>query len=379
MVVLGTRPEAIKLAPVIAELGRSAGIETRVVVTAQHRQLLDSVLQTWRIVPDVDLDLMRDGQSPTQVAARTLAGLEPVLAAERPDWVLVQGDTTSTMAAAIAAHYAGIAVGHVEAGLRSRDRANPFPEETNRVLTGHVADLHFAPTPRARENLLREGIDPAAILVTGNTVIDALLAALRSPWSPQCGSPLARLPADRDWLLVTAHRRESFGRPLEGICLALKRLSARGDVQLIVPVHPNPNVTRTIEAALAGDPAISLLAPLDYRPLLWLLERARLILTDSGGIQEEAPTLGKPVLVLRERTERPEAIEYGTARLVGTDPERIVAEANRLLDDPAAYEAMARAGNPFGDGQAAVRIVAALRGDRGVPEWLPQPGSGHEP
>ncbi len=374
MVILGTRPEAIKLAPVIDRLRRSTGDQTTVVVTAQHRELMDSVLEVWNIVPDVDLDIMRPNQSPTQVAALTLSGLEPVLQAERPDWVLVQGDTTSAMAAAIAAHYAGIAVGHVEAGLRSGDRANPFPGETNRIVTGHVAQLHFAPTWRARQNLVAEGISPAAILVTGNTVVDALLATVRLPWAPEDGSPLAEIPTARQWLLVTALRRESFGRPLRNICTALERLSSRGDVEIIYPVHPNPNVADAVKETLGGNPAIRLLEPLEYRPLVWLLERVRLVLTDSGGIQEEAPTLGKPVLVLRDRTERPEAIEYGAARLVGTDPERIVAETSRLLDDQAAYDAMARAVNPFGDGKAAERIVAALRGDRQVGEWLPQPG-----
>lgn len=361
LVVFGTRPEAIKMVPVIQQLRRRPEqFQVRVCVTAQHRQMLDQVLVLFDIMPDVDLDLMEEGQTPTQVAARVLARLESVLSAERPDWILVQGDTTTVMAAAIAAHYLGVRVGHVEAGLRSFDRANPFPEEMNRVVTDHVSDLHFAPTQQARRNLLREGFTDASIQVTGNTVIDALLQVAAQPWEPRDEALLA-IRDDHQWMiLVTAHRRENFGTPLADICTALRTLAGRGDVRVVYPVHRNPNVWEPVHAALADVPGITLLHPVDYRTLVWLLKRCTLVLTDSGGIQEEAPALGKPVLVLREVTERPEGVEAGTARVVGTDPARIVAEVSRLLDDETTYQAMARAVNPYGDGHAAERIVEAL-------------------
>jgi len=369
MLIFGTRPEAIKLAPVITALSNDPNFETIVVVTAQHRDLLDGVLNLFGIKPDIDLNLMRLNQSPTSVAAAILAGLEPILATHKPDWVLVQGDTTTVMAAAIAAHYARIRVGHVEAGLRSYDRANPFPEEMNRVITGHISDLHFAPTAGARDNLLREGIDPNSVIVTGNTVIDALLTASKTPWAPHHGSPLVALPLNRRWLLVTAHRRENFGQPIRNICQALIRLADRGDTHIIYPVHPNPNIQGPVYELLGSHPAITLTAPLEYHPLIWLMSRCELVLTDSGGIQEEAPSLGKPILVMRKTTERPEAIEAGAAKLVGTDPDGIVTEASRLLDNQQVYEAMAHAINPYGDGRAAGRILAALRGDFGAAEW----------
>jgi len=369
MLIFGTRPEAIKLAPVITALSKDPNFETIVVVTAQHRDLLDGVLNLFGIKPDIDLNLMRLNQSPTSVAAAILAGLEPILATHKPDWVLVQGDTTTVMAAAIAAHYARIRVGHVEAGLRSYDRANPFPEEMNRVITGHISDLHFAPTAGARDNLLREGIDPNSVIVTGNTVIDALLTASKTPWAPHHGSPLVALPLNRRWLLVTAHRRENFGQPIRDICQALIRLADRGDTHIIYPVHPNPNIQGPVYELLGSHPAITLTAPLEYHPLIWLMSRCELVLTDSGGIQEEAPSLGKPILVMRKTTERPEAIEAGAAKLVGTDPDGIVTEASRLLDNQQVYEAMAHAINPYGDGRAAGRILAALRGDFGAAEW----------
>lgn len=369
MPIFGTRPEAIKLAPVITALSKEPGFETVVVVTAQHRDLLDGVLNLFGIKPAVDLNLMRHNQSPTGVAAAILAGLEPVLAMHRPHWVLVQGDTTTVMAAAIAAHYAQIQVGHIEAGLRSYDRANPFPEEMNRVVTGHISDLHFAPTARARDNLLREGIDPKTVIVTGNTVIDALLTACETPWTPNHGNPLAALPLNRRWLLVTAHRRENFGQPIRDICQALIHLANRGDTHIIYPVHPNPNIQGPVYELLGSHPAITLTPPLEYHPLVWLMSRCELVLTDSGGIQEEAPSLGKPILVMRKTTERPEAMEAGAAKLVGTVPDCIVSEASRLLDNPRAYEAMARAINPYGDGHAADRILAALRGDFEAAEW----------
>jgi UDP-N-acetylglucosamine 2-epimerase (non-hydrolysing) len=361
LVVAGTRPEAVKLAPVIQELRRHPQrFDARVCATAQHREMLDQVLDLFGIVPEVDLDLMEPGQTPSQVAARVLLGLEPVLRDWRPHWVLVQGDTTTVMAAALCAHYNRVRVGHVEAGLRSHDRANPFPEEMNRVVADHVSDLHFAPTQRAHDNLLREGIPASCIHITGNTVIDALLQVAGRSWEPSGSDPLGQLDPEKRWILVTAHRRESFGDPLLGICSAVRALASRGDVQVIYPVHRNPSVWDPVHAALGDVPGIRLLPPLSYERLVYLMKRSTLVLTDSGGIQEEAPSLGLPVLVLREVTERPEGVEAGAARVVGTRPERIVAEASRLLDDAQAYEAMAEVPNPYGDGHAARRVVAAL-------------------
>jgi len=367
MPIFGTRPESIKMAPIIRVLEASPGVQVTVVVTAQHRALMDDVLTVFDIRPALDLDLMRDDQSPTGVASAVLFELEPLLRSYRPDWVLVQGDTTTVMAAAIAAHYSRVMVGHVEAGLRSFDRANPFPEEMNRVVTGHIADLHFAPTDAARGNLLREGIPADRILVTGNTVIDALRLVTKESWSPPFDDPLARLPVGLRWILVTAHRRENFGQPIRDICHALLQLANRGDVHLVFPVHPNPNIHGPVYEILAGNSGITLLPPVDYRRFAWLLAHAALVLTDSGGIQEEAPSVGKPVLILRETTERPEAIEAGSARLVGTTPERIIEAAAALLDNAEAYSAMACAGNPYGDGFAAQRIVAFLLGKKQSP------------
>ncbi|MGC8878590.1 MAG: non-hydrolyzing UDP-N-acetylglucosamine 2-epimerase [Anaerolineae bacterium] len=361
LVVVGTRPEAIKLAPVVRALQRHRGrVTVRVCATAQHRQMLDQVLQLFDIQPDIDLDIMQADQTPSRVAAAVLTGMEEVLAHERPEWLLVQGDTTTVMAAAIAAHHARVRVGHVEAGLRSGDKANPFPEEANRIIADHLSDLCFAPTERARQNLLREGIPEHAIVVTGNTVVDALLEVAAQPWQPGADSPLAQLPANGRLILVTAHRRESFGAPLRDICRALRQLAARGDVTIAYPVHLNPNVHDVVWQELGGVPGIALLPPLDYRSLVYLMRRSYLILTDSGGIQEEAPSLGVPVLVLRHVTERPEAVEAGVARLVGSETEAIVAAATHLLDDPAAYARMRRVVNPYGDGYAAERIAAAL-------------------
>jgi UDP-N-acetylglucosamine 2-epimerase (non-hydrolysing) len=331
--------------------------------------MLDQALDLFGIAPDVDLNLMQPGQTPSQVAARILTALEPVLAADRPDWVLVQGDTTTVMAAALCAHHHQVLVGHVEAGLRSFDRANPFPEEMNRVVTDHVSDLHFAPTDQARRNLLREGFTDATIRVTGNPVIDALTWVAQQPPAPNVLAILRRLGIEPDGagsaphlILVTAHRRENFGDPLAGICAALRSLAQRGDVRVVYPVHRNPQVWEPVHAALGGVPGVVLLPPVDYPTLVGLLKRCTLVLTDSGGIQEEAPALGKPVLVLRQVTERPEGVEAGTARVVGTDTARIVAETARLLDDGAAYRSMAQAVNPYGDGRAARRIVQALQG-----------------
>lgn len=366
--VIGTRPEAIKLAPVIRELRRRAGethghaIDVRVCATAQHRDMLDQVLRLFEIVPDHDLDVMADDQTPSQVAAAILERLEPILRAERPDWVLVQGDTTTVGAASLGAYYAGVRLGHVEAGLRTFDLWQPFPEEGNRRIATALAALHFAPTEHARQNLLREGVSDGHILVTGNPVIDALhwVAALPCPDDAE-GPGRGNSPAAVRLILVTAHRRESFGAPFEAICGALRDIATRyPDVRVVYPVHPNPNIQGPASRLLGDVPNIALLPPLDYLRLVHLMKQAYLVLTDSGGIQEEAPGLGKPVLVLRRVTERPEAVEAGTVRIVGTERERIVAETVRLLEDRGAYERMARAVNPYGDGHAAKRIADAL-------------------
>ncbi len=365
--IFGTRPEAIKMAPVIRELHRRSAnhdVQTIVCVTAQHREMLDQALRLFDIHPDYDLDIMKEDQSLSDVTAKALTHLEPVLTEEKPDWVLVQGDTTTAMAASLAAFYRQIMVGHIEAGLRTWTKGQPFPEEINRKIADAVADLHFAPTETARQNLLREGIDGTSILVTGNTVIDALhwVAAQPFAWERSTLGTAALDAPDTRLILVTAHRRENFGAPLENICAALLDIAARyGDhVRIVYPVHLNPNVQEPAYRLLRDAPNITLLPPLDYLPLVQLMKRAYLVLTDSGGIQEEAPGLGKPVLVLREMTERPEAVEAGTVKVVGTDRERIVAETVRLLEDQAEYARMARAVNPYGDGHAAERIVEAL-------------------
>ena len=360
--IIGTRPEAIKMAPVIKELARHADrIVSRVCVTAQHRQMLDQVLELFAVAPDHDLNIMASDQSPTQVAAAVLTKLEPVLKAEQPDWVLVQGDTTTVLAAAIGAFYAHIKIGHVEAGLRTHDKGQPFPEEINRQMASVVADLHFAPTVRSRDNLRREGVPGENIRITGNPVIDALRDVADRPYDPASG-PLCAVPWNRRLIMVTAHRRENFGKPLENICQALRNLAAAysGDVHIVYPVHPNPNVQEPVRRLLGHVPGITLLAPLDYLPLVYLMKHSTLVLTDSGGLQEEAPGLGKPVLVLRAVTERPEAVDAGTVRLVGTDYATIIMNAGKLLDDPVTYQQMARALNPYGDGHAAERIVRAL-------------------
>ncbi len=363
-VVMGTRPEAIKLAPIVHALrARSDRFAVFVCATAQHREMLDSVLDIFQIAVDADLNVMQDNQSPSQVAAAIFAALEPLLLDVRPDWVVVQGDTTTVAIAALAAYYCGFRVAHVEAGLRTHDKWQPFPEEINRRVTGAIADLHFAPTPQARENLLRENIPPERILVTGNPVIDALHMVLRYP---EPDHPVFRqIDPARRLILVTAHRRENFGEPLERICRALYTVATRfaGDVQIVYPVHMNPNVWQPVHARLGSVPNIVLVPPVDYCTLAHLMRRAYLIVTDSGGIQEEAPSLGKPVIVLREVTERPEAVRAGTVRLVGTDDIRIVAEITRLLTDAGAYATMAHAVNPYGDGHAAERIVRALAGE----------------
>lgn len=332
--------------------------DVRVAVTAQHRQMLDQVLSAFRITPDFDLNLMTPGQSLPAVSARMLAALEPVFAEVRPDIAYVQGDTTSTLYGALSAFYAGVPVGHVEAGLRTGDLRQPFPEEMNRVLTGRLASLHFAATPGARDNLRREGIEPATVKVTGNSGIDAVLEVQRRLEAGELqGGDWGFLHPGKPLVLVTAHRRESFGAGIESICRAIRRIAERGDVEVAFPVHRNPNVTGPVERVLSGVSGIHLLEPQDYAPFVDLMRRATILLTDSGGVQEEGPSLGKPVLVMREKTERPEAVEAGTVRLVGTDEERIFASVSELLDRPDLRAEMARIHNPYGDGHASERIA----------------------
>ncbi len=356
------------MAPVVQRLVQTPGIESRVCVTAQHRQMLDQVLHLYHITPDYDLNLMREDQGLAELSAAIFTHLDPVLVDFQPDWVLVQGDTTTVAIAALLAYYRRIRVGHVEAGLRTFDKWRPFPEEINRRVAGVTADLHFAPTEWTRRNLLREAVDEKLIVVTGNPVIDALQFVAQQPEPPEVSALISRLDirdrrsgeGRKRLILVTAHRRESFGAPLEAVCEALRQLAARGDVEIVYPVHLNPNVQEPVYRLLAAVPHISLMAPLDYLPLVHLMNHAELVLTDSGGIQEEAPAFGIPVLVLRDVTERPEGVEAGTVKVVGTDTSRIVNEANCLLDDPVAYAHMAQAANPYGDGHAARRIVQAL-------------------
>jgi len=360
LVVIGTRPEAIKLAPVV-RAARAAGFDVQVCVTGQHREMLRPVLELFDIAPDHDLDLMTPGQTLSRLTSAALEGTTGVIEKCKPSWVIVQGDTTTALAAALAAFYRGIPVAHVEAGLRTNDKRQPFPEEANRRMVDDLSDLHFAPTERARANLIREGHSGATLRVTGNTGIDALRYAISLDYEIARG-PLAAIPRDRRIVLVTAHRRESFGDGIVAICRALERLVGEtDDIQVVYPVHLNPNVQDPVRARLSDNERITLLPPLDYMSLIQLMRASTLILTDSGGIQEEAPSLGRPVLVLREVTERPEAVEAGCARLIGTNESRIVREARRLLEDDAAYQRMAHVANPFGDGHASERIVDALR------------------
>ena len=369
MLVFGTRPEAIKMAPLVKGLqAQPEHFDTVVCVTAQHREMLDQVLQLFGIVPEHDLNIMKPGQDLYDLTASILTGLKPILAQERPDWVLVHGDTTTTLAASLAAFYAQIRVGHVEAGLRTGNKQAPFPEEINRRLTSAVADLHLAPTAISQTNLLREGVPPARIAVTGNTVIDALLAVVHKlRHNARARRELATrfdfLDSAKRLILVTGHRRENFGAGFQNICEALADIAAAyPDVDVLYPVHLNPNVRRPVQDILAARQLrnMHLIEPVDYLPFVYLMDRSHLIITDSGGVQEEAPSLGKPVLVMRETTERPEAVEAGTVRLVGTSREAIVRETQRLLTDEQAYTEMARAHNPYGDGQAVARIIAAL-------------------
>jgi len=367
--VFGTRPEAVKMAPIVRLLKDTPEIESRVCVTAQHRQMLDQVLELFHIKPDYDLDLMRENQSIAQISASIFTHLDPVLTDFQPDWVLAVGDTTTVVITSLLAFYRRIKFGHVEAGLRTHDKWQPFPEEINRRLATTTADLHFAPTQWSRQNLLNENVPDESVIVTGNPVIDALTYVSKQAEPQIIKELLERLginqlatsrPKTSRLILVTAHRRENFGQPMENICQAIQQLAAREDVEIVYPVHLNPNVQESVNRVLKNVSHVTLLPPLDYLPLVHLMKRATLILTDSGGIQEEAPTFGIPVLVMREATERPEGVKAGILKLVGTDINRIVQEATRLLDDPAAYAEMARASNPYGDGHAAERIVGAL-------------------
>ena len=360
LLAFGTRPEAVKLCPLIAELKKSPALRIIVCVTAQHRGLLDQVLATFAVEPDFDLDIMQPGQSLASLTARLLSAFEPVLAAVEPDLVVVQGDTTTTLCGALAAFYAAVPVAHVEAGLRTFDFASPFPEEMNRVFTTQLATLHFPPTASAAKNLAALNIPPDRIEITGNTGVDAIVAVRDALEQGRLSGLSLPLDAQKKLILVTAHRRESFGDGFRQICNAVIDLAHRGDVQVVWPIHPNPSIRQAFDSAVSSHSNILAIEPLEYVQFVDLMRRAYLILTDSGGVQEEAPALGKPVLVLRAKTERPEGIEAGTARLAGNDRQQIVAEANILLDDPTAYQRMAQTRNPFGDGHASERIAARI-------------------
>lgn len=365
ILVFGTRPEAIKMAPVYRALKNTPDINVRVCVTGQHRQMLDQVLELFGIQPEFDLNLMKPGQDLTDITSNVLLGLRGVFKQWLPDMVLVHGDTSTTLGASMAAYYAKVQVGHVEAGLRTGNKYAPWPEEMNRRLTGALSDLHFAPTEQSRQNLLAEGVPSENITVTGNTVIDALLQVVeRVQTDTALQDTMAKrfnfLDSAKRMVLVTGHRRENFGQGFENICQALSQLAARGDVQVVYPVHLNPHVQEPVNRILGQCPNVHLLEPQDYLPFVYLMHRSSLIVTDSGGVQEEAPSLGKPVLVMRDTTERPEAVAAGTVRLVGTSTQRIVDTAQQLLNDPVAYQSMARAHNPYGDGQAAQRIAQTL-------------------
>lgn len=373
MTIFGTRPEAIKMAPVIAELRKHPDIETRVCITAQHREMLDQVMALFHIQADYDLNIMAQGQTLYDITGRVLRGLQEVFAKERPDCVLVHGDTTTTFTAALAAFYAQIPVGHVEAGLRTGNLLSPFPEEANRQLTGVLANYHFAPTETARDNLLREHKKAENIFVTGNTVIDALFATVKKDYT-FADAAIEQIEEHKRVILVTTHRRENLGAPMHHVYRALRRLvDDIPDTEIVFPVHRNPLVREAVAEELEGHDRIHLVEPMEYEPFTNLMARSAIVLTDSGGIQEEAPSLGKPVLVLRDTTERPEAVAAGTVKLVGTDEETIYETAHRLLTDEGAYRQMAEAVNPYGDGRAAARIVGWLRRRAGLSDEAPAP------
>jgi UDP-N-acetylglucosamine 2-epimerase (non-hydrolysing) len=378
LVVMGTRPEAIKLAPVVRTLHASERFEVGVCATAQHRQMLDQVLDVFEMRPTHDLNIMQAGQDLYDVTARVVVGLREVFARDRCDMILVQGDTTTVFAGSLAAYYAGVTVGHVEAGLRTRDKRNPFPEEINRRLTSVLTDLHFAPTTRARDNLLAENVFPETIHVTGNTVVDALLWALektqRNTYAEveDIKAVVQERIGDQRIVLITAHRRESFGQPFRDMCGAMRTIATQyPDTHLVYPVHLNPNVLQPVHEVLDGVPNVHLIPPLSYLAFVWLMNRSHLILTDSGGIQEEAPSLGKPVLVMRETTERPEGIQAGTSILVGRDPRKIVSTAETFLSDEKLYRRVAQLANPYGDGRASLRITETIG------EYFDRKGSSH--
>lgn len=366
MTVFGTRPEAIKMAPLVKALRADPAVDDHVCVTAQHREMLDQVLDIFDITPDTDLNIMTPGQSLYDVTSRILLAMKPVFESVKPDIVLVHGDTATTSAVSLAAYYQQIHVGHVEAGLRTRNIYAPWPEEINRRIAGVIANIHFAPTAGSQKNLLDEATDPATVHVTGNTVIDALmdiLAQLEATPSLRdaLDSQMPKIDPTKRLILVTGHRRENFGQGFEQICEALKTLASRGDTQIIYPVHLNPNVQEPVDRILSGVDNIHLIAPLNYLPFIRLMSQAYLIITDSGGVQEEAPSLGIPVLVMRDTTERPEAVDAGTVKLVGTDAKVILDNATALLDQPALYNAMSDAQNPYGDGKAVPRIIDILK------------------
>ena len=364
LLVFGTRPEAIKMAPVYTALKATEGLDVRVAVTAQHREMLDQVLHLFGIEPDYDLNVMKPRQGLTEITAAVLAGLKPVLEESEPDLLLVHGDTTTTLSTSLAAYYQQIPVGHVEAGLRTGNIYSPWPEEINRRVTGTIARLHFAPTEKAASNLKSEAVPSNRISITGNTVIDALLEVVQrlenDPERSAAFDSAFGIDPNKRLILITGHRRESFGGGFERICTALATLAKREDVQMIYPVHLNPNVKGPVEISLGDRERVKLVSPQNYLPFVHLMRRADLILTDSGGVQEEAPSLGKPVLVMRDTTERPEAVDAGTVKLVGTDADLIVRETRKLLDNQEAYEAMSRAHNPYGDGFASKRIRDAI-------------------
>ncbi len=362
LTVFGTRPDAIKMAPVVLEFARQKErAELLVTVTGQHREMLDQVLSVFGIIPDRDLAIMRDRQSISGMTSRALEGLDPIIDGFKPDIIIAQGDTTTTFVASLAAFYHKVAFGHVEAGLRTENKYNPFPEEMNRRLTGLLADLHFAPTPDAQENLIRAGVDPRMIFMTGNTVIDALLYVAAKPHRFDDEELASAVSGGRRLILVTSHRRENWGEPMRDICRAVKEIvSAHADTEVVFSLHKNPIVREVVVPELTGVQRVRLIEPPDYVPFVHLMKAAHLILTDSGGVQEEGPALGKPVLVMRETTERPEGIAAGTAKLVGTDINKIVSEASRLLEDKAEYERMAKVASPYGDGHASERISRAV-------------------
>lgn len=365
LTVFGTRPEAIKMAPVVQSLAKAKGIEAKVCVTAQHRQMLDQVLDLFKIKPDFDLDLMIPGQDLTDITSNVLQGMRTIFKEWRPDWVLVHGDTTTTLATSLAAYYERISVGHVEAGLRTGNIYSPWPEEINRRIAGVISAVHFSPTENAKVNLLREGVDERQIIVTGNTVIDALLDVVQrirtdAVLISDMERRFAFLDKSKKLILVTGHRRENFGTGFNNICAALVEISKRDDVQIIYPVHLNPNVQEPVNRLLGSNSNIHLIEPQDYLPFVYLMNQAYFLLTDSGGVQEEAPSLGKPVLVMRDTTERPEAVNASNVKLVGTDKQKILGESVLLLNDSSEYQRMSHAHNPYGDGKAANRITNFL-------------------